>query len=75
MTMIEGQQFCMSFTMEQRQNRRSSLTSLTSIQVQADTRLLVVRQHPHGQDVMFSCPSHSKAFRKWPFQAMTFNDE
>ena len=56
--------------MEQRQNRRSSLTS---VHVQADTRLLVVRQHRHGQDAMFSCTSRSKAFRKRPFQAMTFN--
>ena len=56
--------------MEQRQNRRSSLTSL---HVQADTHLLVVRQHRHGQDAMFFCTSHSKAFRKWPFQALTFN--
>ena len=55
--------------MEQRQNRRSSLTS---IHVQANTRLLVVRQHRHGQDTMLSC-SRSKAFRKRPFQAMTFN--
>ena len=56
--------------MEQRQNRRSSLTS---VHVQADTHLLVVRQHRHGQDAMFSCTSRSKAFRKRPFQAMTFN--
>ena len=56
--------------MEQRQNRRSSLTS---VHVQANTRLLVVRQHRHGQDAMFSCTSRSKAFRKRPFQAMTFN--
>ena len=76
--MIEGQQFCMSkilsymhsITMEQRQNRHSSLTS---VHVQADMRLLVVRQHRHGQDAMFSCTSRSKAFRKRPFQAMTFN--
>ena len=56
--------------MEQRQNRRSSLTS---VHVQADTHLLVVGQHRHGQDAMFSCSSRSKAFRKRPFQAMTFN--
>ena len=56
--------------MEQRQNRRSSLTS---VQVQADTRLLVVRQHRHGQDAMFSCTSCNKVFHKRPFQALTFN--
>ena len=56
--------------MEQRQNRHSLLTS---VHVQADMRLLVVRQHRHGQDEMFSCTSRSKAFRKRPFQAMTFN--
>ena len=57
--------------MEQRQNRRSSLTS---VHVQADTRLLVVGQHQYGQDAMFSCTSRSsKAFHKRPFQAMTFN--
>ena len=55
--------------MEQRQNRRSSLTS---VHVQADTRLLVARQYRHGQDAMFSCTSYSKAFRKRPFQALTF---
>ena len=52
------------------QNRCSSLTS---IHVQADMHLLVVRQHRQGQDAMFSCTSHSKAFRKWHFQGMTFN--
>ena len=53
--------------MEQRQNRHSLLTS---IHVQADTCLLVVRQHRHGQNAMFSCTSHSKAIGK---QAVTFN--
>ena len=56
--------------MEQSQNRCSSLTS---VHVQADTRLLVVGQHRHGQDAMFSCTNLSKAFRKRPFQALTFN--
>ena len=73
-TMIEGQQFCMSKILSYMQFYNGTRAKqMLSIHVQADTRLLVVRQHQHGQDVMFSCTSRSKAFRKQPFQAMTFN--
>ena len=77
--MIEGQQFCMSKILSYMQfynGTKAKQTLFAYLRTRTRTSrhgLLVVRQHRHGQDAMFSCTSRSKAFRKRPFQAMTFN--
>ena len=43
------------------------------VAVRAGVCLFIVQQHQQGHDVMFSWTSYSKAFRKWPFQALTFD--